>query len=528
MAAPERTPIHDAIDAAGNHPIKLLTLVALAGSMDTPLSRLELGHAVDDLQDENNPGYRMDGTTALNQPYNLCTSALEPAGLVRFTTKHVKIRRNPVEACAITEKGLEVGLPVAGAFLGYELDHPETSLLKILGESGGTTGLRRFQSTKRLTLYNLLLQHPSKRVFREDMENVGVPYGMALGLSHSGILETKGTFFDFQKRRITITAPPEQKVSADSYSGGLRLALNALTSFYNAGIREIAGGDLVSYATERDPDIELWRFRKYFLDQVAKGHWSFVTLQNPNDPEIRKKRYMLSPTYQDAVADLVVRYRQLLGSADAREEYRQRALEFLGAESRPDVSTLIAKARGQSSYAQTGLPPQWKEIISQLVPEGGISPQNLYHVVAEVTGAHFTYQSFRNLITNIPTLRVDRLPTALGRRSPCKVMPRSTPTVPEEFGMGTDYRLSGHGKYWRQFGACIDEDPELFTPLNPAKETESTRAAKAICRACSVKGDCLLFALDTGESQAIAGGLSPSERQSLSARAITWLRQSSP
>lgn len=50
---------------------------------------------------------------------------------------------------------------------------------------------------------------------------------------------------------------------------------------------------------------------------------------------------------------------------------------------------------------------------------------------------------------------------------------------------------------------------DLFFP----ERGESTREAKAVCRACPVKAECLEWALDAGEKHGIWGGLSERERR---------------
>jgi WhiB family redox-sensing transcriptional regulator len=72
---------------------------------------------------------------------------------------------------------------------------------------------------------------------------------------------------------------------------------------------------------------------------------------------------------------------------------------------------------------------------------------------------------------------------------------------------------------WWRSAACRDADPELFFPVTQygpgAGETER---AKAVCEACPVRRECLLYALTTGQAHGVWGGLTESERQPLLAR----------
>ncbi len=64
---------------------------------------------------------------------------------------------------------------------------------------------------------------------------------------------------------------------------------------------------------------------------------------------------------------------------------------------------------------------------------------------------------------------------------------------------------------WQDFANCSGADQDLFFPERGA----STRKAKAICGACTVKGECLEFAITQGERFGIWGGLSERERRKI-------------
>jgi len=62
---------------------------------------------------------------------------------------------------------------------------------------------------------------------------------------------------------------------------------------------------------------------------------------------------------------------------------------------------------------------------------------------------------------------------------------------------------------WQERANCLGVDPDLFFPERGA----STREAKAVCRGCEVRGECLEYALEHGEKFGIWGGLSERERR---------------
>lgn len=72
---------------------------------------------------------------------------------------------------------------------------------------------------------------------------------------------------------------------------------------------------------------------------------------------------------------------------------------------------------------------------------------------------------------------------------------------------------SGHREYWRDHAACRYAEPELFFPV-PSSDKAGAQAAlaKAVCKACAVRRECLQFALATRQPDGIWGGMSERER----------------
>jgi WhiB family redox-sensing transcriptional regulator len=69
--------------------------------------------------------------------------------------------------------------------------------------------------------------------------------------------------------------------------------------------------------------------------------------------------------------------------------------------------------------------------------------------------------------------------------------------------------LQGDEMAWQDDANCKGANADLFFPERGA----STRAAKAICRECRVRAECLEFAIETGEKFGIWGGMSERERR---------------
>jgi WhiB family redox-sensing transcriptional regulator len=67
---------------------------------------------------------------------------------------------------------------------------------------------------------------------------------------------------------------------------------------------------------------------------------------------------------------------------------------------------------------------------------------------------------------------------------------------------------------WAARGACQRTDPELFFPVTVTGPAAGQVArAKAVCRGCPVRDQCLEFALDSGQVFGVWGGTTGEERR---------------
>jgi WhiB family redox-sensing transcriptional regulator len=72
---------------------------------------------------------------------------------------------------------------------------------------------------------------------------------------------------------------------------------------------------------------------------------------------------------------------------------------------------------------------------------------------------------------------------------------------------------------WRARAACRNLDPDLFFPVGTTGPAlGQIEAAKAVCRGCTARTECLEFALATNQEAGIWGGMSEDERRALRGR----------
>ena len=73
---------------------------------------------------------------------------------------------------------------------------------------------------------------------------------------------------------------------------------------------------------------------------------------------------------------------------------------------------------------------------------------------------------------------------------------------------------------WRQQANCRNvKDPDLFFPVGTTGPAlDQIQLAKAVCRNCPVRTQCLEWAMDTHQDCGVWGGLSEDERKALAKR----------
>lgn len=72
---------------------------------------------------------------------------------------------------------------------------------------------------------------------------------------------------------------------------------------------------------------------------------------------------------------------------------------------------------------------------------------------------------------------------------------------------------------WRTLAACRDEDPDLFFPIgSTGPALVQAEEAKAVCRGCPVREQCLRWALENSQDAGVWGGLDETERRALKRR----------
>jgi WhiB family transcriptional regulator, redox-sensing transcriptional regulator len=73
---------------------------------------------------------------------------------------------------------------------------------------------------------------------------------------------------------------------------------------------------------------------------------------------------------------------------------------------------------------------------------------------------------------------------------------------------------TGSIQNWQAKGACLSADPDLFFPISSTGPAlRQIERAKAICARCTVRRECLEFAVAHDQVYGVWGGTTPEDRR---------------
>ena len=84
--------------------------------------------------------------------------------------------------------------------------------------------------------------------------------------------------------------------------------------------------------------------------------------------------------------------------------------------------------------------------------------------------------------------------------------------------MSIDFTNIGAPPQWMADGLCAEVDPDLWFP----EKGGSTQEAKAVCRRCAVRAECLDYALAHDARFGVWGGASERDRRQMKRTRAGW------
>lgn len=470
-------------------PSKMVTLLALNTFEEGQrVGFLELANRINDLQEPY--GTREARRANLK---NHCQKALLPAGLIEFEQPDLVPDGKTAHAVSLTEKGATAGVAISGAMLGLQLDVPHKDFLqkvmnirvdpvrdnprpliyqKILDDGpAGVMEIARFAgiSSARTTQFVQVL-----------CENNVLTHQSLIGPTNRKYLLAAGDF------PVTAKVTPPTQAVLDAALG--------LRSREHKVVTAQQLLDEVSRQKPRLPQQVAWESLRTWLEY--KPHRS--GLIRPVEYGKAKSKVAIAEAFRPYIQKMLDIRSLLMGnSPEARAfqaESRQNAEEII------HTPELVAQALAhRSGFAASGdKASDWIKAAEGLYMDSLVSGRSeipleeLHRLAMEKIGKPITLKHFCARLIDSPLLFL----RAHENQNPGSRL--------RKYVSGPLTETSD----WVYRGACNNEDPELFFPLNTTDAfVGQANEAKAICQTCPVKLPCLKTAIDSKTTSGIRGGV---------------------
>ena len=175
----------------------------------------------------------------------------------------------------------------------------------------------------------------------------------------------------------------------------------------------------------------------------------------------------------------------------------------------------VMAGQATAKYRSRGVPSDW--YVDPADPDAAErynkdTSASLQDQATAFLAQHDALQN-ESLLAGQPEQDEDDLDPPMEIRNPAS----STLAQPVWIGLPLGQDFDDEGELgWQTDALCAQTDPEAFFP----EKGGSTRDAKKVCGACSVRSQCLEYALANDERFGIWGGLSERERRRLRKRAV--------
>lgn len=390
--------LYPVIDSVGNHPAKMLTLGVLSEQPHVFYSSSNIGTRLRKLQGDN-PGWLQQS----NNFKKYCEKSLGPIGML-VESKIDGQRGHPVDGYRISQKGLEIGIPAAGALLEWELENPNLSLQKLLGSSNTPGEVEARMPTARSRVYEELITHPNNEAsFSDIMTNTRETFSrvetIINELRHAGVIsvETKTE----PGERTLLLSEPDMEYIFPQIDNVLpeTLALYGTAGYLVAKrVSRITGDAFLEEMSSNFPDLDPTVVWKRLIFARAAGRVACIELE-PFSEDVRKKlKINLVEEYDEPVQDYLNRLSKLRHSPSYIEQSRNKVAEIM---SEPAlVASLMKKAQENSHCANALSIDTWRQILATKLLDGPQDTFSLHSSVSE-DGYNISYTAFRQLIREL-------------------------------------------------------------------------------------------------------------------------------
>jgi WhiB family redox-sensing transcriptional regulator len=303
----ETQPQHDrTLEVLFNHPGRALTYLVAATApeaLHTPASlSIKLNEA--------------KGTLSCPQDLHTytrayCSNMLVPAGLLTATSCHDK-NGNSILAYRVDSQNLAFRIAAAATIIDWQLQFPQLNPSQIVGETRLTAD--EAMPLTSLKIFAALLDTSLKIQSHSDLEaHLGRPLHRNLRtLVKNGILEKRSKYSTFHDRSIALEDPGKSyesryykrfgKAAKAVYEAAARLRLQRITI--------VSSKDLIAEVIAHKPDVSEAEIRNILGRNPPNG----ISYGDQADFNGKLTHFEISETLRPAVADLTLRYQNLISS----------------------------------------------------------------------------------------------------------------------------------------------------------------------------------------------------------------------
>ncbi len=399
MSSPEIVDFGPTVDAIGNHPAKMATLLLFAEQPDVALGKSQLGAEFMRMQGDE-PGWELT-KGGRGTPFSYCERGVAPELLTETQIPSLR-SSGRVKAYQINEQGLTTGVPLSGAGLGWELDHDDTSSAYLLGYTSSNARSDRMPSL-RLKIYEHLLASPEGMSRTQLQQAVGETAARFMqlvpNLRDAGIVDILERY-NPAHRTVVLSAPDFTNLKR----GGPRVhpethaIFDVVNELVSSGQTRMTGQELLDEISSRYPRFDPMTVWKRLTIARASHKMRFVDVEAFEADDEQHTNVVIADDFKtpiSAMVESVVR----LGTDEA---YRA-AMEVQAREIIRDpvlVAELMAKARGNSAYTDPLYRQEWHRLVMDRVPTEGIDARSLYNSIRPVSPP-ISYTQFRRILTEL-------------------------------------------------------------------------------------------------------------------------------
>lgn len=414
------------IDAVANHPAKLITLGVMGLEPAHYFSRSDLGKTVD--------GYQ--GSTPVwetsNIPFSYCANTLGPLGLVvDGQVPNLKKPNQFVAAYRINAIGERHGMPAVGAFLGWELEHPDSSIQRLFGRSNSRYANDSRAPSLRLGILQNLLAASEDGLSRTAVsKSIGVTparlKSLVDWLIEESVVEEERKY-DPSERIFKLSVPVYSKLAFNATTEPrpeTLAAYDAAARLTEKHVRTVTGQEFLDAMLEVDPNLDPKRAWRLLSTSIASGRAHFIKSEDFANDAHQLTRLRLAEAHTKDVEDLVATV-DVARDETRRDELRLEGYKIL--DNPENVKKLLQKSRDNSSQVRAqGLGAWQDEIVAHLNQgdDNGLNIDELYKRVS-ASGKMVSRTGFGRIVTKLVTregsvLSVEFQPSASKIRTPLR------------------------------------------------------------------------------------------------------------